>query len=346
MLLCIKDLSEPELIKWLKKHNEPPYRIKQIYQWLYVKPVNEFSQMTNLSLELRTKLESSFSLYSLTLTNRQISKLDKTEKYLLSTNDNKYIESVTMPYRDRCTVCVSTQVGCRHACQFCASGANGFVRNLKPTEILDQIALSKILGHEVTHIVFMGMGEPLDNLENVLDAIKIINSPKYFNIGARRITISTAGIPDGIARLSQTGLQVELSVSLHSPFNTVRNRLMPINKKYPIELLIKICHEYVAKTNRQITFEYILISGINESVQDAEALAALLKGLKCQVNLIAFNPHSLVHCPEPMKPPSVENIIRFQECLFKLKVHTTMRQSRGQDIDAACGQLSAKYNNP
>ncbi|MFH1228032.1 MAG: 23S rRNA (adenine(2503)-C(2))-methyltransferase RlmN [Planctomycetota bacterium] len=343
MLPCIKDLSESELAKWLKKNGQPAFRLKQISQWLYAKPVNEFSQMTNLSLELRSKLESSFSLYSLTLTNRQISQLDKTEKYLLGTGDNYHIESVVMPYRDRCTVCVSTQIGCRHACSFCASGASGFKRDLKPTEILDQIAMSKAFSHEVTHIVFMGMGEPLDNLDNVFSAIKVINSPEGFNIGARRITVSTAGIPDGIARLSRSGLQIELSVSLHSPFNTVRNRLMPINKKYPIELLIEICREYVAKTNRQITFEYILISGVNESVQDAEALAVLLKGLKCQVNLIAFNPHSLVHYPEPMKTPSVENIIRFQECLFKLKVHTTMRQSRGQDIDAACGQLSAKY---
>ena len=333
-----------ELNKWFQSNNEPAYRIKQLSQWLYAKPVKEFSQMTNLSLELRHKLVESFFLYSLEPIKKKTSQVDKTEKYLLKTRDNHYIESVIMPYLDRCTICVSTQVGCRYACKFCASGANGFKRNLSPAEIIDQIATAKQSGHQITNIVFMGMGEPLDNLANLMAAVKIINSPDGFNIGARRITISTAGIPEGIMRLSQTGLQIELSISLHSANDTVRSRLMPINKRYPVETLMEICRQYVQKTNRQITFEYILIAGLNNSPRDVEALVTLLKGLKCQVNLIAFNPHSFVHYSESLRPPSNEDIIRFQEHLFRLGIHTTMRQSRGQDISAACGQLSAQFS--
>jgi 23S rRNA (adenine2503-C2)-methyltransferase len=341
---CIKEFSPSELTKWFQANNEPAYRIKQLNQWLYAKPVKEFNLMTNLSLELRQKLTAGFLLYSLELIKKETSQSDNTEKYLLKTADDQHIESVIMPYPDRCTICVSTQVGCRYGCKFCASGANGFTRNLTPAEIIDQITIAKQFGHQITHIVFMGMGEPLDNLPNLLSAIKVINSPDGFNIGARRITVSTAGLPDGIMRLSQAGLQIELSISLHSANDAVRSRLMPINKRFPVEALIEICRRYIQKTSRQITFEYILIDRVNNSDKDAEALGKLLKGLKCQLNLIAFNPHSWTHYSEPLRAPSAEDIIRFQERLFKLGIHTTMRQSRGQDISAACGQLSAQYN--
>jgi 23S rRNA (adenine2503-C2)-methyltransferase len=297
--------------------------------------------MTNLSLELRNKLTKAFDLSALKEVTKQVSS-DKTEKFLFATSDNQHIETVVMPYHNRCTICVSTQVGCRYGCRFCASGADGFKRNLTQAEILDQIIHAKQSGHEVTHIVFMGMGEPLDNIDNLLNAIRLINAPDGLNIGARRITISTVGLPEGIMKLSELGLQVELSVSLHSAGNALRNRLMPINKRYPLETLIDTCREYVKKTNRQITFEYLLVAGLNDADKDAAALVKLLKDIKCQVNLIPFNAHSDVRCAEPMRPPTIDDIIRFQEQLYELGINVTVRESRGQDISAACGQLASK----
>lgn len=339
----LKDLSLPELEKWLIARKEPAYRAKQIFQWLYQKAAADFTEMTNLSLALRDQLQKEFTFSSLKLSQRLVSAIDSTEKYALTTADNLLIETVVMPYSDRCTICLSTQVGCRHGCAFCASGARGFKRNLAPGEMLDQITTARQFKHTVTHVVFMGMGEPMDNLDNVLKAVQTINSPDGFGIGGRRITISTAGLPEGIIKLQQVYSalpQIELSVSLHAPNNALRNKLMPINRQYPVETLIQTCRDYIAATNRQITFEYILIDKLNSSRKDAEALADLLKGIKCQVNLIVFNPQSISKQGETFQPPDEEAIIDFQDVLFKRKIPCTLRASRGKDISAACGQLA------
>ncbi|MBI4711825.1 MAG: 23S rRNA (adenine(2503)-C(2))-methyltransferase RlmN [Planctomycetes bacterium] len=338
----IKDLSLTELGKWLASKKEPGYRAKQIFQWLYQKSAADFNEMTNLSLALRDQLQKEFSFSSLKLSKRLVSAIDSTEKYALTTEDDLHIETVVMPYDDRCTICLSTQVGCRYGCSFCASGARGFKRNLTAGEILDQITTARQFKHAVTHVVFMGMGEPMDNLDNVLKAVQTINSPDGFGIGGRRITISTAGLIDGIIKLQQvysTLPQIELSISLHAPNNALRNKLMPINRQYPVEALMQASRDYIAATNRQITFEYILIDKLNSSRKDAEALADLLKGIKCQVNLIIFNPQSISKQGETFHAPPEEAILDFQDVLFKRKIPCTLRASRGKDISAACGQL-------
>jgi 23S rRNA (adenine2503-C2)-methyltransferase len=257
-------------------------------------------------------------------------------------NDKNLVEAVNIPAYSRVTGCISTQVGCKFVCSFCASGLKGFKRNLSKGEILDEVLYLKnnVKDKQLTHIVFMGTGEPLDNYENVLGAIRIINSPVAFNIGARRITISTCGIVPAIERLALEDLQIELSISLHAADDKTRELLMPINKKYPLAALIKCCHEYIAKTNRQITFEYILIKGINSSATCAQKLITLLKDLRlAKVNLIPANP-----VPElKITPPLAEEINSFKENLFKAGINVTLRRQRGQDIDAACGQLRLKY---
>ena len=293
--------------------------------------------MTNLSAPLRQKLTKQFEISPLRLVNKLGSFIDKTEKYLLELPDGQTIESVIMPYPRRCTICVSTQVGCRFHCVFCASGRNGLIRNLTQDEIIEQVVLGKREGHRITHIVFMGMGEPLDNLDNVIKAIGLFNSPDAFNIGARRMTISTCGIPAGIRRLMDLRLQIELSVSLHAASDELRSRLMPINKQYPIKNLIKELKEYINQTNRQVTFEYILIDKLNSSESDALLLSRLLRGMNCKVNLISFNDTA---ADSGFNPPIASDIKRFQATLTAEGLKNTLRDSRGGDIQGACGQLS------
>jgi len=333
----IKDLSLDELNAWLKDNNEWRMRRQQIFHWLYSDCVRSFDGMTNLPAPLREKLAKHFEISPLRLSNKLVSFIDNTEKYLLELPDGRTVESVVMPYPRRCTICISTQVGCRFHCVFCASGKRGLIRNLSSGEIVEQVALGRQEGHKITHIVFMGMGEPLDNLDSVIKAIGVFNHPQAFNIGARRMTISTCGIPAGIKKLMSLHLQVELSVSLHAASDELRSRLMPINKQYPLKTLMKELKEYIGQTNRQVTFEYIMIDKLNSSDGDALLLARLLKGMNCKVNLIPFNTTSAAR---DFKPPIASEIKRFQKTLAVEGVKNTLRDSRGADIQGACGQLS------
>lgn len=323
----IKNFSLAELQKWLSSINEPAYRARQIFSWLYQKRADSFKNMKNLPAGLIEKLQDNFSIFLPEIVKRQVSKIDGTEKYLLKLADGELIETVLIPSGKRLTACLSTQVGCRYRCKFCASGLYGFRRNLSQGEILSQL----IIIPKPTNIVFMGIGEPLDNYSNVIGAIRIINDEYGFNIGARKITISTAGITDKIKELAGLGLQIELSVSLHAADNKKRDELMPINKIYPLDRLLKVLKGY----KRLITFEYIVIKDVNDSVEDAKNLVGLIKGLKCKVNLISFSPVKEI----PFQKPDMEDVTRFKEILDNAGIPLTIRMSKGLDISAACGQL-------
>ncbi|MDD5477391.1 MAG: 23S rRNA (adenine(2503)-C(2))-methyltransferase RlmN [Candidatus Omnitrophica bacterium] len=337
----IKELGLKELEDKLLSWGLPKYHAKQIFSWIYQKGAFDFNSMSNLPLALRKKLAGEFYILGLALADMQVSG-DGTTKFLFELADKNLIEAVNIPAARRVTGCVSSQVGCKFSCQFCASGLKGFKRNLTVGEILDEALYLKnnTQQAELTHIVFMGTGEPLDNYENVIKSIRLINSPDALNIGARRITISTSGIIPGIERLAGEGLQIELSISLHAADDKTRSQLMPVNKKYPLADLIKCCHDYTAKTNRQITFEYILIKGLNSNLASAQNLVKLLKDLRlAKVNLIPVNPLAELKIFSPLK----EEIEAFKECLFKSGINVTLRQERGQDIQAACGQLRLRY---
>ena len=297
--------------------------------------------MSNLPAVLRKTLAEYFSILNLNLVDLQKSS-DGTAKFLFELADKNLVEAVSIPAARRLTGCISSQVGCKFSCSFCASGLKGFKRNLTSGEILDEVFYLKHNASSglLTHIVFMGTGEPLDNYENVLKAIRVINSSSAFNIGARRITISTSGIIPGIKKLQTEDLQIELSISLHSAVDKIRSQLMPVNKKYPLAALMKCCQEYIAKTNRQITFEYILIKGVNADEAAAQSLVRLLKDLRlAKINLIPTN----CVLESKISPPDSAQINFFKDYLFKAGLNVTLRRERGQDIDAACGQLRLKY---
>jgi 23S rRNA (adenine2503-C2)-methyltransferase len=336
----IKELSLEELKKYFKDSGEPEFHAAQVFSWIYKRGVTDFSRMSDLPLALRKGLGEKFSLLNLELIKASRS-IDGTEKFLLRLKDGGLIEAVSIPFDKRVTACISSQLGCKFACSFCASGLSGFKRNLTSAEILEEVCYVKnnSAREELTHIVFMGTGEPLDNYDNLIKAIRIINSPEAFNIGARRITISTAGVIPGIKRLSAEGLQVELSVSLHAADEATRSKLMPINKKYPLKELIKSCAEYIDKTNRQVTFEYILIKGVNSDLQKAQKLSKILTGLNCKVNLIPSNPIEELK----VEPPNKLEALIFRDYLVKQGINVTVRRERGRDINAACGQLRLRY---
>ena len=336
----IRDYSLDEFDAIFKGWGETAYRAKQAFSWLYQKRVDSFDLMSNLSLELRKKLKDGFSLYRSKLEKLQESS-DGTRKFLFALEDGSLIESVLIPVKDRLTACLSSQAGCPFSCGFCASGVSGFKRNLWTGEITGQLLeiYYTLKDSALTNVVFMGTGEPLDNYENVLKAIRIINDSRGFNIGARRITISTCGIIPGIKRLSAEGLQVELSVSLHASDDKTRARLMPVNKKYPLKDLISACKEYGALTKRQVTFEYVLIKGLNCSKEAADNLIKLLSGWECKVNLLVYNPVKEF----PYQPAEEREVEFFVWLLRKKGIVVTLRKPRGKDIDGACGQLRAKY---
>jgi len=340
-MVDIKNLNLKELKELLGKWGFSGFHSRQIFYWIYKKKVLDFSEMTDLPLELRQKLKENFYACSLKLVKRLLSK-DKTEKFLLELEDKSYIEAVMIPAQKRFTGCVSTQVGCKFACRFCASGLLGFKRNLTSTEILDEVLIlqKNSLAGQITHLVFMGIGEPLANYENLLRAIRIINSSDAFNIGARKITISTCGIIPGIKKLLEENLQIELSISLHSVDDKIRTLLMPVNKIYPLAELISACKEYIEKANRQITFEYILIKDVNSDLPSARKLTNILQDLKlCKVNLIVANPIRELN----IESPSKLEVLLFRDYLLKAGINATLRKPRGQDIQAACGQLRLKY---
>ena len=337
----IKNLNLKELQELLAAWGENKFHARQIFSWIYQKGAQDFIRMSDLSEGLRKKLENNFSFSALTLSASRKSH-DGTEKSLFSLDDGNRIEAVVIPMPGHVTACLSTQVGCKFACRFCASGLSGFKRNLTCGEIISQVlALQNKSGAKrITHLVFMGSGEPLDNYDQVIKTIRVINSKEGLNIGARRMTVSTCGIVPGIKRLAQEKLQIELSVSLHAPDDRLRSQLVPANKKYPLKDLLAACKEYIRATGRQITFEYVLIRGINSDLPKAQKLSTILKDLKlCKVNLIPVNPVK----EYGITPPGKLEILLFKDCLFKSGIPVTLRKSRGEDVQAACGQLRSSY---
>ena len=333
-MINIRDLTLEELEEEIIKLNEKKFRAKQIFAWLY-RNVESFDEMTDLSKDLISKLKENFIIKNLEIENFQKS-VDGTIKYLFKLNDGHKIESVIMKYKYGNTACVSNQIGCKMGCNFCASAKIGFIRNLTPGEIVSQILeIERHSGEKISNVVFMGIGEPLDNYENVIKAIRLINNPKGLNIGARHISISTCGLIDGIARLAEENIQCNLCISLHSSRDEVRSDMMPINKKYNISQVIDACKKYLEKTNRRITFEYALVDGVNDSREDAIHLARLLKGMLCHVNLIPINKIK----DGIYEKSSTEKILAFRDLLNDKGIVATVRRELGSDIAAACGQL-------
>lgn len=333
----IKNFDIDSLKVELEKIGEKKYRAEQIFKWLFQVNVQSFDEMTNLSIELRKKLEELFVVGCFKIEKKLVSK-DGTKKYLfdIQDDDHNMIESVLMEYHHGYSVCVSSQVGCKMGCKFCASTGIPFGRNLEPGEIVEQIlAIERDENIKISNIVFMGIGEPLDNFDNVMKAISIINDPKALNIGARHISVSTSGIVPKIYELADKHLQCTLSVSLHSSNNTTRSSMMPINNRYPIETLMEACKYYIAKTNRRISFEYALAKDNNDNIQDAKELVNLLHGMLCHVNLIPINKID----NDKYQKSTNENIIRFRDYLNDHGIVATIRRELGSDISAACGQL-------
>lgn len=328
-------LLREELVRACNELGLPAFRARQVWHWLYEQRVERWEEMTNLPLSARAALAGAFSLSPLSLAADEQAG-DGTTKFLFELADRERIETVWIPAGRRRTLCLSIQVGCRFGCVMCASGQAGFQRSLSAAEIVAQVVVAaRRMGEPPTHIVFMGMGEPFDNYEAVLRTARILNDRHGLNIGARRITISTAGILPGIERLAAEGLQLELSVSLHAPDNTLRSRLVPLNRKYPLADLIEACRAYTRKTKRIVTFEYTLIGGLNDSLQDAEQLAALLKGFPCRVNLIPLSPIAEFDARAPRRDIGET----FMRVLARARINATLRQSRGSAVAAACGQL-------
>lgn len=336
----IKNSNLETITPYVEKHAQPSYRAQQILTWIYQKKIDTFSAMKNIPRSFIARLNEDFYVSEM-ITHSIRKSNDGTKKFLFGLEDARVIESVYIPHRDRTTLCLSTQVGCRYGCSFCASAQAGFERNLSQAEILNQVmAIAKSApAHRISNIVFMGIGEPLDNYDNVLSAIHIITAPYGFAIGQRKITISSAGVIDGIRRLAGEGLQVELSVSLHSADEEKRSSIMPINKKYPLAQLMPALREYVTRTNRKITFEYMLLGGFNTAKADAAQLVKIIRGIHCSVNLIACNPvaHSLFFAP------GAKEITFFKDYLLRHHCEVTVRRPRGQDIEAACGQLRLSH---
>ena len=334
----IKDYNLDELKEEFLKLGEKQYRAEQVFKWIYIDEVTSFDEMTNLSKDLREKLKLEFELHNFKILQKQES-TDGTKKYLFDILDDNAIETVLMQYHHGKTICVSSQVGCKMGCKFCASTGIKFVRNLTAGEIVEQIlAVQRDENVKISNIVFMGIGEPLDNYDNVMKAIKILNNPKGLNIGARHISISTSGLVPKIYELADQDLQCTLSISLHATHNTKRSEMMPVNNKYDIEELMKACKYYINKTNKRISFEYALAKDNNDNLEDAKELVKLLHGMLCHVNLIPINK---IENGKYVKS-SNENIIRFRDYLNEKGIIATIRRELGSDIDAACGQLRRK----
>ncbi len=335
--ISIKDLSAKELGLALKSMGGEPYRADQVFRWLYKKDVQSIEEMTDLPAGLRRPLNDKFRVSSLETADMRKSMIDGTTKYLFMLKDAGTVEAVLLPEKTRNTICLSSQVGCKYACVFCASATLGFVRNLTQSEILDQVISIKNSNRSlnITNLVFMGIGEPFDNYDNVMSSIRIFNDKSAFNIGARKITISTCGVVPGIEKLREEGLQIELSVSLHSADDGIRSKLLPVNKRYPLEMLMQACRDYIKETNRIVTFEYVLIKGVNSSKDDALKLAALLKKMKCKVNVISYNKVPGSSYDEP----SEKEVGLFMKALEDKQINAIRRRPKGDDIDAGCGQL-------
>ena len=334
----IKDYSLDELKEALKELGEKPFRAEQIFKWLYETRVSNFDDMTNLSLELREKLKQTYEIKEFKILKKQVAS-DGTRKYLFDVLDGNAIETVLMEYHHGFSICVSSQIGCKMGCKFCASTGIPFARNLTAGEIIEQImAVEREAGVRISNIVFMGIGEPLDNYDNVVKAIRIINHPKGLNIGARHISISTSGLVPKIYQLAEENIQCTLSISLHATTDEQRSKMMPVNNTYNIEKLMQACKDYIEKTHRRISFEYALAKENNDNLEDAKRLVKLLKGMLCHVNLIPINKIE----NGAYTKSSNENIMKFRDYLNEHGIVATIRRELGSDIDAACGQLRRK----
>ena len=335
----LKSMTIPEIGAVLKELGQPAFRAKQVYTWLH-KGVRSFEEMTNLPRELRLKLAEQYPIYAPQVVRKQESQKDGTIKYLWQLADGNCVETVLMRYHYGNTVCISSEVGCLMGCAFCASTLGGLVRRLEPHEMLDQVLFTQIdSGLPISHIVLMGIGEPLDNFDNVMRFLELVNSPEGMNISMRHISLSTCGLVPKIDELAKRKLQLTLSVSLHAPNDQTRNTIMPVNKAYPTEELLAACRRYYQATSRRISFEYAMIDGVNDSVDDAKELIRRLKGLPAHFNLIPLN-----HVEEsPLKPSSKNAVMRFQKTLEDAGITATVRRTLGSDIDASCGQLRRKY---
>lgn len=341
----IKNYNLDILKEELKKIGEKPFRAEQIFKWIYQDKVDSFDKMTNLSIELRKKLDENFTLGNFKII-KKLESVDGTKKYLFDVQDDKgnMIESVLMQYHHGYTICVSSQIGCKMGCKFCASTGIPFERSLSSGEIVEQLlAIERDTGITISNIVFMGIGEPLDNFDNVMNAIEIINNPKGLFIGARHISISTSGLVPKIYELAdrEEKMQCTLSISLHSSNNKKRSEMMPVNNAYPIEELIKACKYYIQKTNKRISFEYALAKDNNDNLEDAKELVKLLDGMLAHVNLIPINP---IEQGKYSKSTN-ENIIKFRDYLNEHGIVATIRRELGSDINAACGQLRRQNLN-
>lgn len=341
-MLSLKDLKSmtlEEIKEELNEMGQPEYRAKQIYIWLH-KGVESFDEMSNISKDLREKLSLNYEIFSCTIEKRLVSVYDDTKKYLLRLNDGEYVEAVLMKYHHGYSICISTQVGCKMGCSFCATGKGGFFRNLRASEILSQIqVIQKRENIKVSNIVLMGMGEPLDNYDNVVRFLRLVSSKDGMNIGLRHISLSTCGLVDKIYKLADEKLPVTLSLSLHAPNDKIRSKTMPISKKWNIEEVIEACKYYISKTNRRVSFEYALIAGVNDSDECAYELAKRLKGMLCHINLIPVNNVKETN----YKKSDIKRQEHFKNILIKKGLNATIRRTLGADINASCGQLRRKH---
>ena len=337
-MIDLKSMLPEELEAYLISLGEPKFRAKQVFSWLS-KGVRDFDEMRNLPLSLRTKLAADSYIDSLSMPKKQVSRQDGTTKYLWELTDGNAVETVVMRYEHGLTVCISSQVGCRQGCAFCASTIGGLVRNLTASEMLDEVLYSQLdQGESISNIVIMGIGEPLDNYDAVMKFLRLVNHPEGLNIGMRHISLSTCGLTEGINRLAKEDLQITLALSLHAPDDETRSRLMPANRGRGVEAVIRCCEEYFAATGRRITFEYAMIDGVNDSPAQAERLAALARRVKAHINLIPLN-----HVEERQFGPSTpEQMKAFCKILTDRGANFTVRRSLGGDVDASCGQLRRK----
>jgi 23S rRNA (adenine2503-C2)-methyltransferase len=343
-MLNFCDLTYQDIVSLMKEQGEKEFHARQLMDWVYTKGVLAWDLMSNLSKQLRQKLSSLFYLPVLHLVRIQDSSDLETFKFLWKLRDGRLVESVLICSGNRRTVCVSSQVGCPAKCSFCASGKQGFLRNLRPAEIVEQVlqinSWLMARGEYVSHVVYMGMGEPLKNYDAVMTSIRLISDPDLFNLSQRRITISTVGIVEGIKRLSNEGLKINLVLSLHAPNQKIRIKIIPYARKYPLETIMEAVDEYSKKTKRDITYEYTLIAGINDHPDHAHELAHLLRGKQCSVNLIPYNPVAGLKLSRPSK----KVIKHFRSVLFGSRIVNTCRYTKGDDIAAACGQLALQGN--
>lgn len=336
----IKSMNLEELKSYMESIGEKPFRAKQLYQWMHEKQAASFDEMTNLSKFLQEKLKKECHFVSLKQEAVQVSKLDGTRKYLFALDDGNVIESVLMRYKHGNSVCISSQVGCRMGCRFCASTLDGLVRGLTPSEMLDQIyRITRDTGERVANVVVMGTGEPMDNFDNLLKFIELLTDENGLNISQRNVTVSTCGIVPKMRELADKKLQITLALSLHASSQEKRLELMPVANKYEIHEVIEACRYYFEQTGRRVTFEYSLVGGVNDTEEDVRRLVDLIHGMNCHVNLIPVNPIK----ERSYVQPDHEAILNFKNRLEKNAINVTIRREMGRDIDGACGQLRKRY---